>query len=76
MNDAKKTKLYKIFSIVILVIMFLIMCLYASKQSFWIDELDWTVQFLAKSDIGDMLNRLLTTGYNLPLYYLIMFPIF
>ena len=76
MNEIKKEKYYKIFGIATLSIMFIVMCLYAAKQSFWLDELDWTIEFLAKSNIGDMLNQLLKTGYNLPLYYLIMFPIY
>ncbi len=76
MEDSKKKNIYKLTSVIILCIMFLIMCLYASKESFWGDELDWTIKFLEKSNIKEMLSDLLDKGYNLPLYYLIMFPIY
>ena len=56
--------------------MFAFMCINASKQSLWIDELDWFVDFISKPSISDMLNYLLETGYNLPLSYLMMYPIY
>lgn len=68
--------LYKIISIILLFLMFAFMCYDASKQSFWIDELDWTISFFNKANIFDMLHALSTKGYNLPLYYIVMFPIY
>ena len=63
MKESNKKKLYNILSIILLSIMFIVMCLYASKQCFWVDELDWTIEFFE-------------TGYNLPLSYLMMYPIY
>lgn len=77
MENLKMKRYYKIFSVLILFIMFIIMCLYANSQSFWIDELDWTIDYLAKSNnIIDLFQNLLNKGFNLPLYYLAMFPIY
>lgn len=68
---------YKLITIAILVMMFILMCIFSEKECFWTDELDWTIDILEKSNnIGDVLKTLLKTGYNLPLYYLAMFPIY
>ena len=48
MNIEKRKKYYKIFTVIIMFIMFIFMCMYAAAQSFWIDELDWTVEYVAK----------------------------
>lgn len=75
-NFITKERVYDIVSYVFLFIMFAFMCLNASKQSLWGDELDWFVDFISKPSISDMLNYLLETGYNLPLSYLMMYPIY
>ncbi len=72
----KKSKIYNYLTIVILLIAFIFMCLFASKQSFWIDELDWTIEYLNNESIITMLKGLLNTGFNLPLSYIIFYPIY
>ena len=76
MQDITKKRIYNIISYTFLFIMFVIMCMNASRQSFWIDELDYCVEFISRSSLFDMINGLLKTVYNLPLYYLVMFPIY
>ena len=76
MQEITKKRIYNIVSYTFLFIMFVIMCLNASRQSLWIDELDWCVEFISKSSIFDMIKDLLKTVYNLPLFYLVMFPIY
>ncbi len=76
MKKENKKKFYKIVSISLLVVMFLFMCFDAAKQSFWLDELDWTIDFIANNSFFEMIKQLLEKGYNLPLYYLVMFPIY
>ncbi len=71
-----REKCYTILSFVILAIMFVIMCLNAGRESFWVDELDWTIGFLAKPNFLEMIKGLLEKCYNLPLYYIAMYPIY
>ena len=73
MKKLDKIKLYKILSILILIGMFIFMVMNGNNQSFWVDELDWTLSYMARNNIIDMFQALLTQGYNLPLYYIIMF---
>lgn len=71
-----KNKLYKIISAILLILMFIYLCYDACKQSFWIDELEWTIAFVNKHNLFDMLRLLSVRGYNLPLYYIALFPIY
>ena len=75
MGNTNKS-LYKIAGIALLLFMFVFMCYDAAKQSFWFDELDWTVAYVAKSNLFDMLRALSEKGYNLPLYYIVLFPVY
>ena len=71
-----KKKVYKIISIFLLAFMFLYLLYDASKQSFWSDELEWTVAFVHRHSLFQMLKLLSVRGYNLPLYYIILFPLY
>lgn len=71
-----KNNKYKIIGFIILLIMFVFMCLLSEKQSFWIDELDWTINIIANPKLSMMISSLLNAGYNLPLFYLVLFPIY
>lgn len=71
-----KKKVYKIISIFLLAFMFLYLLYDASKQSFWSDELEWTVAFVHRHSLFQMLKLLSIRGYNLPLYYVILFPLY
>ena len=77
MGNTNNKKIYKILSIIILFIMLSILFKYANSQSFWIDELDWTVDYLENSNnYIELFQSLIKAGFNLPLYYLIVFPIY
>ncbi|MDR0567713.1 MAG: hypothetical protein LBG87_00705 [Spirochaetaceae bacterium] len=58
------------------------MLTFASAQSFWVDELDWMIGIITGKSVFNgrlftgMLQILLETGYNLPLYYLIEKPFY
>jgi hypothetical protein len=58
------------------------MIAFASKQSFWVDELDWTIGIISGKAIFNnrlftpMFQILLEQGYNLPLYYIIIKPLY
>jgi len=75
---------YRVASGAALLFMAVFMLAFASRQSFWVDELDWTIGFITgKAVIRDvlidghgLLRSLLEYGYNLPLYYLIMVPVY
>lgn len=45
-------------------------------KTFTYDELDWTVRFVDSGSYLEMLKGLLTYGYNLPLYYTIVYVVF
>lgn len=72
----KKLRIYRIISIVALSFMIIFMLSYASKQSFWYDELDWTIGIFAGKDFRSICETLLNSGYNLPLYYVILAPLY
>lgn len=65
-----------------LVFMTVFMVLFASKQSFWVDELDWMIGIITGKSVFNnqlftgMFQRLLEQGYNLPLYYIIEKPFY
>jgi len=78
----KKQRIYNIATISALMLMTVFMFSFASKQSFWVDELDWTIGIITgKSIFNDklftpMFQILLEQGYNLPLYYIIIKPLY
>jgi len=78
----RKERIYTIATISALVCMTGFMLAFASKQSFWLDELDWTIGIISGKAIFNgrlftpMFQILLEQGYNLPLYYIIMKPLY
>ena len=77
MKNINKEKIYKVLSFIILFVVFGICCKYANKQSFGLDELDWTIDYLEKShNLIELFKALIKAGFNLPLYYVVMFPIY
>lgn len=77
MEHINQKKVYKLLGIVVISIMAIIMFKYSSTQSFWLDELDWTVDYLDKShNYYDLIYSLIKAGFNLPLFYVVMFPIY
>jgi hypothetical protein len=77
-----KTSGYKIISVCALVFMTIFMTAFASRQSFWVDELDWMIGIITGKSVFNyklftgMFQILLEQGYNLPLYYLIEIPFY
>lgn len=69
-------KKYEIFSIIILIVLFLLMCYDAASKSFWVDELDWSVAFLNRNNFFEMIKSLVPVGYSLPLFFIIFYPIY
>ena len=49
-----------------------VMLFYAEEQSFWVDELAWTIGIISKTNFAGLLRSLLADGYNLPLYYVLI----
>jgi hypothetical protein len=55
---------------------------FSSSQSFWTDELDWTIGFVSGKTLIDgqpiqgMFQALADYSYNLPLYYIILAPFY
>jgi hypothetical protein len=63
-------------SILILLTVTILLIFCADKQSFWFDELDWTIGKIDGHSLSEMLSVLLSDGYNLPLYYVILYPLY
>jgi len=66
----KKTRFW--ISVVLLVIMLTVMVLFASSQSFWYDELEWSIGKVAGMNFVEICRQLLKDGYNMPLFYWIL----
>ena len=73
--DQKNKKTYKVIKIPKVGIFF-ISIFKSLNHDLWIDELDWTIRFLDVNSFEEMIIKLLQYGYNLPLYYIIMYFIF
>jgi len=77
----KKVRIYTIVVIGLLLLMAGFMLVNASKQSFWLDELDGTILYISGKLIDNngpvpMFRALLEDGHNLPLYYIIVKPLY
>ncbi|KAA6365460.1 MAG: hypothetical protein EZS28_039013, partial [Streblomastix strix] len=74
----KKYTTYDILSICALAFMLLFMLAFASRQSLWRDELYWTVGIITGEAFNNqgMFRILLEQLYNLPLYYVIVKPLY
>ena len=58
-------------------VLFFAFCMYKSiKADFWYDELSWTLNFMHQKSILQMLHELSTKIYNLPGYYIILYPFY
>ena len=71
----KKKKIYNIICGLVLALAVLFMLMKVGKPSFWGDELEFTLRYLNMPNIIDMLKSLSKDMYNLPLYYLLMYPV-
>lgn len=49
---------------------------YALTEGLWLDELNWTLYFIEKSGNYALLHSLAAMMYNLPLFYLLLKPIY
>jgi hypothetical protein len=65
-----KQKMYYIISACALVFMAAFMITFASRQSFWVDEM-WQISCARNKNIVDICRELFHSPYNLPLYALI-----
>ncbi|MCL2080056.1 MAG: glycosyltransferase family 39 protein [Oscillospiraceae bacterium] len=63
---------YRIIGGVLLGAMAVMMILYSQTQSFWVDELDWTIGKIANKSFAEITKQLLEDGYNMPLYYYVL----
>jgi hypothetical protein len=68
----KKINLKKI-NIAMIFFTLLYMIIVANRHKFWIDELDWTIGIIDGKNLKEIIHELLLYGYNLPLYYVILF---
>jgi hypothetical protein len=79
---SNKVALYRFISVCALIFMGCFMFVFTSSQSFWTDELDWTIGFVSGKALVDgepiqgMLQALVDYSYNLPLYYIILMPLY
>ena len=69
----RKVRIYTIAVIGMLLCMAGFMLVHASKQSFWYDELDWTIGLINQKP---MLHALLEYGAHPPLYFIILKPLY
>ena len=69
-------KTYEFLTILLFIAITLIMLVFSRLHVLGIDELDWTLRLIDVDNIRDIFNNLLLYGYNLPLYYLILWPFF
>jgi len=78
----RKERIYTIVTIGALICMTVFMLVFASEISFWFDELDWTIGIISGKTIFNdrlftpMFRILWENVYNLPLYYVIMKPLY
>jgi len=78
----RKERIYTIVTIGALACMTVFMLVFASESSFWLDELDWTIGVISGKAIFNgrlftpMFQTLWEQGYNLPLYYIILKPLY
>ncbi|MCL2079047.1 MAG: glycosyltransferase family 39 protein [Oscillospiraceae bacterium] len=63
------TLTYKIIGFTLLCVMVGVMLSYSNAQSFWGDELNWTIGRVANKSLPEITRQLLEDGYNMPLYY-------
>ena len=73
-GDLSKTTIrtYRRFGAAILVFMAIVMVVFSSAQSFWVDELYWTIGKVANKSFPDISRQLLQDGYNMPLFYYVL----
>lgn len=62
----------RIISFILLLLMIIIMVAYGSSQSFWTDELKWSIGKVSGNNFIGICKQLLADGYNMPLYYWIL----
>ncbi|MDR1638576.1 MAG: glycosyltransferase family 39 protein [Clostridiales bacterium] len=60
---------FRLWGFSLLALMAVLMFAFSSAQSFWVDELDWTIGKVANMTFLDITKQLLRDGYNMPLYY-------
>ncbi|MCL2253018.1 MAG: glycosyltransferase family 39 protein [Lachnospiraceae bacterium] len=67
--DPKQIILYRRMGFSLLAFMTIIMFAFANAQSFWFDEMVWTIGKVANKSFAEIAVVLLEDGYNMPLYY-------
>jgi hypothetical protein len=60
---------YHIIGFGMLVLMTLVMLEFSSAQSFWGDELEWSLGRVMNKNFEEITRQLLQDGYNMPLHY-------
>lgn len=71
-----KKRIYTILNLCVLIIMIGFMYKLALGKSFWYDELDWTIKYLDVRNIFEMISSLSKSVYNMPFFYIILFPLY
>ena len=67
--NCKTSATYHIVGYTLLAMMAIVMLSLSSAQSFWLDELEWTIGKVANKSFAEITTQLLEDGYNMPLYY-------
>lgn len=71
-----KKKWYQVLTILFIVIMMIIIGREMLTKTIWFDELEWTINPIAQPSLLAMLDNLVRRVFNLPLYYLCLYPIY
>lgn len=68
-----KEKIIKIIEIIMLVSLSFFMIFFQGNHVLWLDELDWSIGIVDNRNLVEVYNRVLETGENLPLFYILLF---
>ena len=74
-NELKfnKSKIMKIAEKIMLIIFILVILVFQSRHTLWLDELDWSIGIIDGKNLVDIYKTVLQTGENLPLFYIILY---
>jgi hypothetical protein len=76
--ETKELTRYRRLGLILLAIITIVMIAFSAAQSFWFDEMVWTIGKVANKSFADIVEIMLKDGYNAPLYYLalaILYPL-
>ena len=68
-----KEKTIKIIEISMFICLSLFMIFAQGNHVLWLDELDWSIGIVDNGNLIEVYNRVLGTGENLPLFYILLF---